>query len=109
MISKEINKCDLATCRYNHKEICQNEEKRKECVEVSEAVLYLEDMEMNRTEVSIRNISEIIIRQNESEKNISVNGESVDLSKLVNMSVYVDSAGIRIEAKIIDGNLPIKS
>lgn len=40
----EKNKnCNLATCRYNHNGTCQNEEKRKECVEVSKLVLCLED------------------------------------------------------------------
>ena len=35
--------CNLATCRYNRKGICQNEEKRKECVDVSKLVLCISD------------------------------------------------------------------
>lgn len=44
---KFINKkmCNLTTCRYNQTSTCTNEEKRKECVEVSEKVLCLEDRE----------------------------------------------------------------
>ncbi len=41
-MGEEINKCNLATCRYNQDRICRNEEKRKECVEVSKLVLCLE-------------------------------------------------------------------
>ena len=38
--------CKLDTCRYNENSKCTNEEKRKECVEVSKKVLcidYLND------------------------------------------------------------------
>ena len=31
--------CNLTTCRYNENGKCKNEEKRKECVEVSRKVL----------------------------------------------------------------------
>lgn len=34
--------CNLYSCRHNEKGKCTNEEKRKECVEVSEKVLCLE-------------------------------------------------------------------
>ena len=34
-----MNNCNLTTCRYNADGKCTNEEKRKECVEVSEKVL----------------------------------------------------------------------
>ena len=36
------NNCNLITCRYNQSRTCTNEEKRKECVEVSKRVLCLE-------------------------------------------------------------------
>lgn len=39
------NNCSLTTCRYNQSGTCTNEEKRKECVEVSKSVLCLEDRE----------------------------------------------------------------
>ena len=39
--------CDLTTCRYNADGKCTNEEKRKECVEISELVLCLEREEMD--------------------------------------------------------------
>ena len=39
------NNCNLTTCRYNQSSTCANEEKRKECVEVSKKVLCLEDRE----------------------------------------------------------------
>lgn len=35
----ENKKCDLNTCRYNADGKCANDEKRKECIEVSEKVL----------------------------------------------------------------------
>lgn len=39
------NNCKLTTCRYNKSSTCTNEEKRKECAEVSKKVLCLEDRE----------------------------------------------------------------
>ena len=39
----ENNNCNLATCRYNADGKCTNEEKRKECVEVSRKVLCLSE------------------------------------------------------------------
>ena len=35
----ENKKCNLNTCRYNADGKCTNDEKRKECIEVSEKVL----------------------------------------------------------------------
>ena len=35
--------CNLTTCRYNENGKCTNEEKRKECVEVSRKVLCLSE------------------------------------------------------------------
>lgn len=37
------NDCNLITCRYNQNNICQNEDKRKECVNVSRKVLCLDE------------------------------------------------------------------
>lgn len=37
------NKCNVNTCRYNQDGKCTNEDKRKECVEVSRKVLCLEE------------------------------------------------------------------
>lgn len=34
-----IHNCNLTSCRYNENGKCTNEEKRKECVEVSRKVL----------------------------------------------------------------------
>lgn len=45
-IPKEMldeNICDLTTCRYNANGKCENEEKRKECVEVSRKVLCFDE------------------------------------------------------------------
>ena len=39
--------CNLTTCRYNENCKCTNEEKRKECVEVSRKVL-CEDEKANK-------------------------------------------------------------
>ena len=37
-----MNNCNLITCRYNADGKCTNEEKRKECVRVSKAVLCID-------------------------------------------------------------------
>ena len=39
------NNCNLITCRYNADGKCTNEEKRKECVRVSKAVLMIDDFD----------------------------------------------------------------
>lgn len=39
----ENNMCNLTTCRYNKDGKCTNEEKRKECVEVSVKVLCMNE------------------------------------------------------------------
>ena len=36
--------CNLTTCRYNADGKCTNEEKRKECIGVSKAVLMIDDL-----------------------------------------------------------------
>lgn len=41
----ENNNCNLIACCYNQSGTCTNEDKRKECVEVSKRVLCLEDRE----------------------------------------------------------------
>lgn len=41
----ENNNCNLTTCRYNKSGTCTNEEKRKECADVSKRVLCLEGRE----------------------------------------------------------------
>ena len=41
----ENNNCNLTTCRYNKDGKCTNEEKRKECVEVSRKVLCIDVFE----------------------------------------------------------------
>ena len=38
------NNCKLTTCRYNADGKCTNDEKRKECVRVSKAVLLIDDL-----------------------------------------------------------------
>lgn len=40
----ENKKCNLASCRYNADGKCTNDEKRKECVRVSKAVLMIDDL-----------------------------------------------------------------
>ena len=39
-----MNNYNLTTCRYNACGKCTNEEKRKECVRVSKAVLLIDDL-----------------------------------------------------------------
>lgn len=43
IIGRDNNNCNLTACRYNKYCKCTNEEKQKECVEVSKRVLCLED------------------------------------------------------------------
>lgn len=40
----ENKKCNLTSCRYNADGKCTNDEKRKECVRVSKAVLMIDDL-----------------------------------------------------------------
>ena len=40
----KMSNCNLTTCRYNADGKCTNEEKRKECVRVSKAVLIIDDL-----------------------------------------------------------------
>ena len=40
----KMSNCNLTTCRYNADGKCTNEEKRKECVRVSKAVLLIDDL-----------------------------------------------------------------
>ena len=40
-----MNNCNITTCRYNADGKCTNEEKRKECVRVSKAVLVIDDFD----------------------------------------------------------------
>ena len=39
-----MNNWNLTTCRYNADGKCTNEEKRKECVRISKAVLMIDDL-----------------------------------------------------------------
>ena len=39
-----MSDCNLNTCRYNADGKCTNEEKRKECIRVSKAVLLIDDL-----------------------------------------------------------------
>ena len=39
-----MDNCNLSTCRYNADGKCTNEEKRKECIRVSKAVLVIDDL-----------------------------------------------------------------
>ena len=39
-----MNNCNLINCRHNADGKCTNEEKRKECVRVSKAVLMIDDL-----------------------------------------------------------------
>ena len=40
----ENNNCNITTCLHNAEGKCTNEEKRKECVRVSKAVLIIDDL-----------------------------------------------------------------
>lgn len=46
-IEPNNKKCNLTSCRYNTDGKCTNEEKRKECLEVSLCVLCLEKSNIN--------------------------------------------------------------
>lgn len=49
------SQCNLTAFRYNQSGKCTNEEKRKECVEVSKLVLCLEEREDERERNKIKN------------------------------------------------------
>ena len=44
----ENKNCNLTTCRYNADGKCTNDEKRKECIEVSEKVLCIKQLKESR-------------------------------------------------------------
>lgn len=50
--------CRVASCRYNKNCICQNEDKRKECVDVSMKVLCLEGSEEQEKPLITQRIQE---------------------------------------------------
>lgn len=56
------NNCNLTTCRYNQSGKCTNEEKRKECIEVSEMVLCLDDSKEINKQIQEVSLSEIVRR-----------------------------------------------
>lgn len=43
-----MNDCGLNTCRYNKNGKCTNEEKRKECLDVSRKVLCLSEFDNSK-------------------------------------------------------------
>lgn len=56
------NKCNFSTCLHNKGGICQSENDRKVCVEVSKTVLYLECTEKKEREQMNATRKEIIYR-----------------------------------------------
>lgn len=71
-----MNDCNLTTCRYNKDNKCTNDEKRAECVEVSEKVLCADKKIFKKID-NVKNIS------NEDDK-------PIETSELHNMTIGID-------------------
>ena len=89
-----MNDCNLTTCRYNKDNKCTNDEKRAECVEVSEKVLCVDKK---------------IFRKIDNVKHIGNEGDKlIETSKLHDMTIGVDVSvdAVNEYAKSILGRYP---
>lgn len=65
------NNCNLTTCRYNKSGTCTNEDKRKECVEVSEGDFGLSGFLKGEISPPVVEIASDEIRKNIKQKIMS--------------------------------------
>lgn len=89
-----MNDCNLTTCRYNKDNKCTNDEKRAECVEVSERVLCVDKK---------------IFRKIDNVKHIGNEGDKlIETSELRDMTIGVDVSvdAVNEYAKSILGRYP---
>lgn len=63
---------------------------------------------MNKTSVDITDIKEIYIKISNDGKRVLVNGEEVDLSKIISMEIQLDGKGLHFHANCVNHSLPIK-
>ncbi len=90
----KMNNCNLTTCRYNKDNKCTNDEKRTECVEVSEKVLCVDKK---------------IFKKIENAKDIgNKDGKPIETSELHDMTIGVDISvdAVKEYAKSILGRCP---
>lgn len=89
-----MNNCNLTTCRYNKDNKCTNDEKRTECIEVSEKVLCVDKKTFKKID-NAKNIS------NEDDK-------PIETSELHDMTIDVDVSvdAVNEYAKSILGRYP---
>lgn len=87
-------KCNLDTCRYNVDGKCTNDEKRKECIEVSEKVLCIG----KKTFRKIDNVKHIG----------NDDGKPIETSKFYDMTIGIDNSvnAVNEYAKSILGRYP---
>lgn len=89
-----MNDCNLTTCRYNKDNKCTNNEKRTECVEVSEKVLCVDKK---------------IFKKVDNVKHIGDDDDKlIETSELLNMTIGVDVSvdAVNEYAKSILGRYP---
>ena len=89
-----MSNCNLTTCRYNKDNKCTNDEKRTECVEVSEKVLCVDKK---------------IFRKIDNTKHIgNEDGKPIETSELHDMTIGVDISvdAVNEYAKSILGRYP---
>lgn len=89
-----MNDCNLTTCRYNKDNKCTNDEKRTECIEVSEKVLCVD----KKTFKKVDNVKHI---GDDDDK-------LIETSELHNMTIGVDVSvdAVNEYAKSILGRYP---
>lgn len=63
---------------------------------------------MNKTSVDITDIKEIYIQISNDGKRGLVNGEEVDLSKIISMEIQLDGKGLYFHANCVNHSLPKK-
>lgn len=63
---------------------------------------------MNKTSVDITDIKEIRIQNNHDCRRVFVNGEEVDLSKIISIEIQMDGNGLYLRANCFNHSLPTK-
>ena len=89
-----MNNCNLTTCRYNADGKCTNEEKREECVEVSEKVLCIDKKTFRKID-NVKHIGDD-------------DGKPIETSEFHNMTIGIDISvdAVNEYAKSILGRYP---
>lgn len=90
----QIKKCNLTSCRYNADGKCTNEEKREECVEVSEKVLRIDKKTFRKID-NVKHIGDD-------------DGKPIETSEFHDMTIDIDVSvdAVNEYAKSILGRYP---